>query len=89
MKLFFAVSNSIYWAHLLKNDVKNILHSFAYKDQFLKVMKENTVENKSLLIDSGAFTAWTKKTSINLDEYIDFCRFIMKNYPNNEWGPIS
>lgn len=33
-------------------------------------MKANPV---SLILDSGAFSAWNQGVSINLDEYIDFC----------------
>jgi hypothetical protein len=36
--------------------------------------QQNTLPNKAeLWMDSGAFTAWTRKEQINLDEYIQFC----------------
>lgn len=33
-------------------------------------MKKNKI---SLILDSGAFSAWTKQININIDEYINFC----------------
>ncbi len=89
MKLVFATSGELYWKFLLENKVQNILHSFAYKDTFLRALQEHDVKNKFLMIDSGAFTAWTKKTAINLDEYIEFCKFLVKKYPENKWIPIN
>jgi hypothetical protein len=36
--------------------------------------QQNTLPDKAeLWMDSGAFTAWTRKEQINLDEYIQFC----------------
>lgn len=55
------------------------------------------VKGKNIIIDSGAFSAWTQKTEINIDEYIDFCLDLKKTRKENlyfvnldvipgEWG---
>lgn len=38
-------------------------------------MKQNDI---SLILDSGAFSAWTKKVQIDIDEYIKFCKENLK-----------
>lgn len=52
----------------------NILLSYAYiKDDLLKIIRDNKNIIR-LLIDSGAFTAFTKEKKINIDEYCDFLK---------------
>jgi len=69
MKIYFAVGAREYLYLLLTCNVKNILVSFAYPDVFnyRKILKKNNIK---LMVDSGAFTAWTKGITINIDEYI-------------------
>ena len=56
---------------LLLCGVKNILCSFAYPEPYLskKLLDKHGVK---LMIDSGAFTAWSKGKKIDIDEYIAF-----------------
>jgi len=37
------------------------------------MLPQNSNNKISLILDSGAFSAWTKKISINLNNYADFC----------------
>lgn len=56
----------------------NILVSYAYcrnRFGFIEYLKSLVNENRiNLLLDSGAFTSFTRGKEINLKEYIDFCR---------------
>jgi hypothetical protein len=55
----------------------NFLLSFAYKEvqKFAKYFCQQS--SRKLIIDSGAFTAWTKGDVIDLDEYAESCKEIM------------
>lgn len=58
----------------------SVLCSFA-NDSFNSIMKviENTKINiKTLFIDSGAFSVWTKGRAINIEDYILFAKKIQK-----------
>lgn len=68
---------------------ENILHSFEYKEGFLKAMQKYSPKNKFLIIDSGAFSAWNKGRKIDLDEYIEFCKYITSKYPDNKWNIVN
>lgn len=89
MRIVFAASNTVYFPYLEQCNVKNLLHSFEYKDAFLKVLQKFNVKNKFYMIDSGAFSAWSKGTKVNLDEYIDFCKFVTTKYPDNDWKIVN
>ena len=89
MKIIFAVSNPHYWDNLFDNNVKNVLHSFAYKDGFRTALKKHNPKGKTIMIDSGAFSAWNMGQKIDLDEYIVFCKEIMTKYPDNDWTVVN
>ncbi len=69
MKIYFAVGAREYVYLLLICGVKNILVSFAYPEGFTtrKFLNRHGVK---LMVDSGAFTAWTKGKEVKIDEYI-------------------
>lgn len=71
MRMFFSCGNirDIKWVS--DNGVKNILWSYAYLKNCdgLEFLRE-----KNLLIDSGAFTLWTKGRQVDLDEYIEYVK---------------
>lgn len=73
MKLYFATGSRQYLWYLFICNVKHILISFAYLEPWKgrKLIKQNKVE---LICDSGAFTAWNKGASINIDKYIQFIK---------------
>lgn len=55
---------------LLKAEVENRLTSYFY----IKGDKDTSfLKFRNLFIDSGAFTAFTKNATINIDEYLEFC----------------
>ena len=79
IKLYFAAS----WAggspkgelKVWQAGVRNKLTSFAYPPQFegwYDCMNKASEETGSVMIDSGAFSAWNKAKKIDLDEYIDY-----------------
>lgn len=83
MRLFFACSTMVYRYQLIENDVKNILFAYPYaKENLLKYFDEylTKVEGVNLLLDSGAFSVWTLGKQIKLEDYIDFCKKVMKRY---------
>jgi hypothetical protein len=73
MKIYFAVGSREYLYLLLVCGVKNILCSFAYPEPYLsnKVLKKHGIK---MMIDSGAFTAWSKGKQVNIDDYIAFIK---------------
>lgn len=58
----------------------NKLHSYFHivnlEKKWWNMNKENNV---NIFLDSGAFSAWTQGTNINIDEYIDFIKQNEKN----------
>src|SRR5208283_5574321 len=54
----------------------NLLLSYAYKECRDAAVEFCQQPHRKLLIDSGAFTAWTENTVVDLDEYIRFCQKI-------------
>jgi len=89
MRLVLATNAKSLWQQLMDEDYKNILQSFAYGDTFLKIFQELEIKGRNIYVDSGAFTAWNKGAVIDLEEYIDFCKFMMKEYPDNEWNIVN
>lgn len=76
MKLFLAVGSAKkYIDVLVSNNTRNVLFSYQYikdLDIFTKYSGGWLPEN--LLLDSGAFSVWTGKTKISIDDYIYFCQ---------------
>lgn len=73
MELYFAGSEA--FSDIVFDEPGNLLMSYYYvRQKFPKFIEllEKKEPDKKLFIDSGAFTAWTKGKSINVDEYIDF-----------------
>ncbi len=89
MRIVFAAPNNIYYPYLEKCKVQNILHSFEYKETLLGILKKYQPTNKFWMIDSGAFSAWSKGSKVDLDEYIDFCKFVTTKYPDNYWKIVN
>lgn len=73
LKIFLATGAREYLMLLLLCNVKNILVSFEYPEpyQCKRLLQQNGVK---LMIDSGAFSAWSKGRVINIDEYIEFIK---------------
>jgi hypothetical protein len=54
----------------------NFLETFAHKDAQECARSLANESHMRLFVDSGAFTAWSKGTKIDIDEYIKFCHEI-------------
>lgn len=80
MKLHFALGNSQPWAQrLMQRAPKHILTTFAYP----KMLSWITVPPESLIIDSGAFSAWNTGATINLNDYITWAHeTVLPKYPH-------
>lgn len=73
MKIYFAGESPIGYDILAKCGVKNVLKSYFYiKNTPEHAHKLN--ETFYLFVDSGAFSAYTQKASVNLDAYIEFIK---------------
>lgn len=69
--LYFAGSEA--FINLVFDYPVNLLMSYFYgKDKFNKLDLDNDKFIRKIFVDSGAFTAWTKGKTINVDEYIDW-----------------
>jgi len=80
MRIFFAVSNSSTYLNLLKEEkVDNVLISFAFFKSAYKTREIfGDYQPKNLILDSGAFSVWSKGDEIDIDQYAVFCQDIIK-----------
>lgn len=68
---------------LFNNEVSNFLTSFANKNEslkFLEIYKEKDIPKKQLIIDSGAFSVWKSGLTIDIHDYISFCKDVLNKY---------
>jgi len=77
MKLYFADTIQYFQLHKNKFRATNFLDSYWKKKELIKMIENNN--QVSLFLDSGAFSAWTQKIEINIDDYIAF----IKKYENS------
>jgi len=83
MRVFFAVSNSLTYIDLLREqDVQNVLISFAF---FKSAQKTREIfqeyQPKNLILDSGAFSVWSKGDEVDIDAYAVFCENMIRLFP--------
>lgn len=73
LKIYLATGAREYLFLLLLCNVKQILVSYEYPEPYSckKILKQNDVR---LMVDSGAFSAWSKGKIIKIDEYIEFIK---------------
>ncbi len=76
MNLYFATTTSQHIPYLLNNSANNILISYLGKN-LINLVKDNPKVN--LIVDSGAYSVWTKGKVINLKEYIAYCKWLKLN----------
>lgn len=74
IKLYFAGDQSVGGQEkdLIELGIKNRLVSYAYPEQFDKWLRLTKKNSGNIIIDSGAFSAWNKDKSINIDDYIEY-----------------
>jgi len=63
--------------------VKNRLFSYFYKEGILswvKYCRECSFEGGKVVLDSGAFSAWSRGEEIDLDKYIEFAHQMRKEF---------
>jgi hypothetical protein len=75
MKYFFSSSAGFY-GMLSELGATNFLLSFAVDAKDCKKM----IEEESVIIDSGAFSVWNKGGSIDIDEYLNFCKTLPQSW---------
>jgi hypothetical protein len=79
MKLYFA-GYSAYYEEAKKANLQNLLESYlTFRDkssngEFIQWHKNKGLLGKNIFLDSGAFSAWTRGISINIDEYAAFIK---------------
>lgn len=83
MRVFFACSNSKVYIDLLRQEgVENVLLSYAFFKSAYKTREMFGEYNpKNLIVDSGAFSVWSKGDSIDIDLYAQFCLDMLKLFP--------
>lgn len=74
MKYFFSSSGSLY-PRLKELGAKNYLLSFAVDAKKCKSMLD-----ENLIIDSGAFSVWRSGKVVDVDDYLNFCKELPKNW---------
>lgn len=83
MKIFLAIPNSASFFEVAKNlNVENVLisHAFFKKNGSYEKIANNWFP-ENLIIDSGAFSVWSKNEKIDIDKYLDFCLSLKKSVP--------
>lgn len=83
MRLFFALSSMSYKEQLIQNDIKNLLVALPYaNNHVLKHLDDylDRVKDVNFILDSGAFSVWTKGETIDLEEYIKFCKMFKSRF---------
>lgn len=83
MFVYFACSNSSVYLNLLKEEgVENVLVSYAFFKSAYKTREMFGDYNpKNLILDSGAFSVWSKGDEIDIDAYVMFCKDMIKLFP--------
>lgn len=69
MKVFLAISGGLATSSVNQIEYPNILNSYAYKVQQDAI----TYKPKNLILDSGAFTAWSSGKKIDIEAYGQHC----------------
>jgi len=84
MRLHFAVSPGTQHLRVLQScDVENILISYAFIQnprRWLDLLGDYVPKN--MIIDSGAFSVWSRGESINIDAYKQFCVDVKRILPS-------
>ena len=79
MKLYFA-GYSAYSDEAKKAGLQNLLESYltfrnkSSNNDFIQWHKKRGLLGKNIFLDSGAFSAWTRKVSIDIDDYASFIK---------------
>lgn len=85
MFVYFATSHAKKYITLLKEEkVKNILFSFAFfktRQQVAGLFEEWQPEN--VIIDSGAFSVWSRGDEVDIDQYANFCLSMKEQFPKS------
>ncbi|MDD4804100.1 MAG: hypothetical protein PHN69_02915 [Candidatus Pacebacteria bacterium] len=58
--------------------IQHRLTSYLYPKEFYQWLRYSEGEPGSVILDSGAFSAWNNNQSINIDEYIAYCKKAIK-----------
>ena len=75
MKIFFVENNPPGINTCSDMGVKNFLISYWYERQLNLIDKVySCTEKPNIFLDSGAYSAMTQDITIDIDEYIDFCK---------------
>lgn len=85
MRVFFATSPSdIYFKLLEEEQVENVLVSYAFvKDSRKLIDLMDTYHPKNLILDSGAFSVWSKGDTVNIELYALFCENVKRLLPSD------
>jgi hypothetical protein len=79
MRLYFA-GYSAYHQEANEAGLQNLLESYLNfrnkkgKGEFIQWHRDRGLLNKNIFLDSGAFSAWTRKIKIDIDEYAAFVK---------------
>jgi len=75
MKIYFSTASTDGGTKeaLLESKVENLLFSYAYKSNLSDwIVLLKNLDRPNVMIDSGAFTVWTKGLKIKIQDYYDF-----------------
>lgn len=85
MFIYFACpASKPFIEQLKKADAENILFSFAFFPN-LKTIKNifGDWQPKNIIVDSGAFSVWSRGETVNIDDYANFCNDVISHFSNS------
>lgn len=85
MNLYFATSPSRIHVNVLKNNqAKNLLFSYAFiKNPKRLITLLGDFQPQRIILDSGAFSVWSKGQTVSLEEYSNFCESFRDMLPKD------
>lgn len=91
MLVYFACSPSKKHIKLLaEENVKNVLFSYHFikrPDELMRLLDGYAPEH--MIIDSGAFSVWSKGGKVDIDAYAQFCVDMQKRLPNIDLNIVN
>lgn len=84
MKIYMAMpSSKKFFSQMKELEMEHLLISFAFFKSFAKFASDSQgYYSKDLILDSGAFSVWSRGETIDIDKYATFCKDIITNIPD-------
>ena len=91
MRVFFACPASKQFIQQLeKAQVDNVLFSFAFFPKIETVKKMfGDWKPKNIIVDSGAFSVWSRNEKVDIDKYAEFCYNVISHFDKSDISCVN